>query len=109
MKDVKYKTCAVLPSYMAGDPVTIIQHMNAPIDIFGLRKYLERYKLNEWNLKIVKISNPVGYALAVDLDNTEEKNMDNVIKELSVLLNVDNTTEDVSVAIAEVFKLFTNN
>ena len=105
--DTKFVTCAILPSYLVGDPIPIEQHMNVPIDIFGLRKYLERYKMNEWDLKIIKFSNPVRYAVGIDLEKNEEKNMDNVFKQLSISCNVENTVEAIAKVIDDAIQLFT--
>lgn len=98
--------CVVLPAYLAGNPVPIEQYLNTPIDIFGLRRYLERFKLNEWNLKILKIPNQNVYVLGVDLDKSDVVDYDEIIRQMAIAFNVEPTTEAVAVAISDLFSLF---
>lgn len=72
---MKQETAAHLPAYKLTDPITIFQYRNIPLNLFRLRKELEKYGFHEWPIEIVYSetmakAGKVAYAIGVPMQST---------------------------------------
>lgn len=105
-KKLKTEVCVVMPRYALGDSIPFSQDRPAPFDVFSLRKYLERFELNEYTLQIVRVWNPVMYALAFDVAESKLTTMDEYVELLAHKFGCDRTVEAVSNKVNEILEKF---
>lgn len=101
-----YVLAAVLQCYELGESVPIIQDHPVAIDLFSLRKYLERFDLNGYNVQIVKIKNPVMYAMGFNLKEFGVTTTEEYFEIISGKLGCENTQEAISIKVQEILEKF---
>jgi hypothetical protein len=95
-----------MPKYELGEPIPFTQHIDINVNVFGIRKYMEQFGLNEIDFFMVKIKNPVAYALAIDLEKSKFDTADEVLKYVCAKLNIEYDIQKLS----EIFnKVITQN
>lgn len=96
-----YEQLAILPNYKAGEPIPATLCGEVKINIFALRRYLEFYRLNEWDLILYRFGNH-AYAIGIDLRSTKYDTLDEVMGELSKRFKIKNTLESVAEKLYEI-------
>lgn len=62
-EEINYAKAATIKAHKLGEPVTIEQHLPLPFDLFSLKKYLERFDLNEYDVYVYEFKAPHMYSL----------------------------------------------
>lgn len=107
MKEFKHEICVVMPRYALGEAIPLSQDRAAPFDLFSLRKHLERYGLNEYTIKIVRMRNPFTlYAFAFDINETGISTLDEYVTFISGKLECESTVEAVSTKLNDILTKF---
>ncbi|ADE34933.1 hypothetical protein BL02_116 [Klebsiella phage BL02] len=104
---MEYEICVKMPPYQLGEEITFSQTLPVPIDLFSLRKYLERFDLNEYTIQIVRIKNPVAYALSFDVGESQTTTMDDFVSLLSSKFGCDDALDTISKKVNEILIKFT--
>lgn len=72
---MKQETAAHMPAYKLGDPIQFTQYREIPINLFRLRKEMEKYGFHDWPIEIVYSetmakAGKVAYAIGVPMQST---------------------------------------
>lgn len=106
MNDLNYEVCAIMQPYRLGEAVVFEQKLPVPIDLFSLRKYLERLDLNMYTVSIAKIKNPVAYAFMFDVSEFGFTTKEEYFAFMSQRLNCENKIEVISRKLQEILTKF---
>lgn len=79
-EEMTYTKAATLKAHKLGEPVIIEQHLPLPFDLFSLRKYIERFDLNEYDVDVYEFKNPHLYSLGFDMTDFNVSSVEDFYK-----------------------------
>jgi len=104
---MKQETAAHMPAYTLGNPVHVIQFRDIPLNLFRLRKELEKYSFNEWAIEIVfsetmAQAGKVAYAIGVPMEQTGAVTHEQFYEAVGKKLGVAPTADAIGMTLYEI-------
>ena len=94
--ELTYAKGATLKAHKLGEPVTIEQHLPLPFDLFSLKKYLERFELNEYNVDVYEFHNPHMYSLGFHMPDFNVSSVEDFYKAIGGKLGCEPDQQTIS-------------
>lgn len=95
-EEMKYAKAATLKAHKLGEPVTIEQHLPLPFDLFSLKKYLERFDLNEYDVDVYEFKNPYMYSLGFHMPDFNVSSVEDFYKVIGGKLGCEPDQQTIS-------------
>ncbi|AGJ71523.1 hypothetical protein Lw1_gp115 [Escherichia phage Lw1] len=95
-EEMTYTKAATLKAHKLGEPVSIEQHLPLPFDLFSLKKYLERFDLNEYDVGVYKFTNPHMYSLGFDMSDFNVSSVEDFYKVIGGKLGCEPDQQTIS-------------
>ncbi|CCK73968.1 protein of unknown function [Pseudotevenvirus RB43] len=103
--ELTYAKGATLKAHKLGEPVTIEQHLPLPFDLFSLKKYLERFDLNEYNVDVYEFHNPHMYSLGFHMPDFNVSSVEDFYKAIGGKLGCEPDQQTISEKIQSILNV----
>lgn len=95
-EEMTYTKAATLKAHKLGEPVTIEQHLPLPFDLFSLKKYIERFDLNEYDVDVYEFKNPHMYSLGFHMPDFNVSSVEDFYKAIGGKLGCEPDQQTIS-------------